>query len=181
MKKTILNLLFLCLSGSFLMAQSPDAARKGQEYKKKIKAEKQKKEQEESLAASITASDLREHLTIIASDEYEGRETGTAGNEKAAQYIADQFKEMGLPAIGANNSYFQPVLFTWTRWEDVGMEINGKTYRHLWDFISFPERNNSQPLIETNEVVFLGYGIDDKKYSDYKGCLLYTSPSPRDS
>ena len=36
---------------------------------------------------AITASDLKKHLTIIASDEMEGRETGTEGQRKAAAYI----------------------------------------------------------------------------------------------
>ena len=122
----------------------------------------------ERIASTISAEDLRKHLSIIASDDFEGRETGEAGNDKAAQYIAQQFKNMGLPAIGADNTYFQPVLFTWTRWNDVGIEVNGKTYRHLWDFVSLPEKNNDQDLIEANEVIFLGYGIDDPAYSDYK-------------
>ncbi len=169
MKRIILNLLILCLGSTTILAQSIDAAREAQEFNKKRKAEKEAVAFVEEIAATITADDLRKHLTIIASDEFEGRETGEVGNEKAANYIAEEFKGMGLPAIGENNSYFQPVIFTWTRWNSVSMEVNGKSYRHLWDYITFPERNNHQPEIETDEVIFLGYGIDSKKYSDYKG------------
>ena len=41
-------------------------------------------------AATITVEDLRQHLTTIASENFEGRETGTPGQKKAAQYLADQ-------------------------------------------------------------------------------------------
>jgi hypothetical protein len=44
----------------------------------------------------ITGAELKKHLTIIAGDEFEGRETGTEGQRKAAAYIEKQFMEMGL-------------------------------------------------------------------------------------
>lgn len=44
-------------------------------------------------AATVTASDLNQHLTIVAGPEMEGRETATAGQKKAAAYIADYFKK----------------------------------------------------------------------------------------
>jgi len=118
---------------------------------------------------TITAEDLRGLLTVIASDEYEGRETGTEGNKKAALYIADKFRKMGLPQIGHQYSYFQKVAFTSEMWTDIDMTVNGNKYRHLWDFYSYPTRNSDQPKIEGKEVVFIGYGIDDENYSDYDG------------
>lgn len=118
---------------------------------------------------TITADDLQMHLSVLASDEFEGRETGTEGNKKAAQYIAEQFKKNGLPNIGHQYSYYQKVNFISEMWDDVGMQIDGKEYRHLWDFYAFPNTNASVPSIEANEVLFIGYGISDKNYDDYKG------------
>src|SRR5690606_1623274 len=66
-------------------------------------------------ATVITVEDLREHLTIIASDEYEGRDTGKEGQKKAAAYLRDQFISYGIPPIeGASpeaivEGYYQPV------------------------------------------------------------------------
>ena len=37
-------------------------------------------------AKTITAEDLKAHLSILASDEYEGRETGQKGQKMAAEY-----------------------------------------------------------------------------------------------
>jgi hypothetical protein len=57
-------------------------------------------------AKTITPADLKERLTILASDEYEGRETGKKGQKLAANYIAGKFKEFGLEAP-VKGSYFQ--------------------------------------------------------------------------
>jgi Zn-dependent M28 family amino/carboxypeptidase len=53
------------------------------------------------------------HVQYLASDELEGRNVGSAGYEKAAQYVAAQFKEAGLKPAGVNG-YFQKVQFTET-------------------------------------------------------------------
>jgi len=121
------------------------------------------------IANTISAEDLKAHLSVIASDAYEGRETGTPGNEKAANYIADYFKSIGLPAIGPENTYFQKVSFNRTGWKTNTMEVNGKKYKHLWDYMTFATVNDHMPNFSTDEVMFLGYGIDDPLYSDYKG------------
>jgi Tol biopolymer transport system component len=49
---------------------------------------------------------LKKHITYLSSDELQGRLTGSAGEKKAADYIASQFKALGLKTY-ANNSYFQ--------------------------------------------------------------------------
>jgi hypothetical protein len=57
-------------------------------------------------AATITVDDLKKHLYIIASKEMEGRETPSAGLEKAADYIEAHFRSLGLTP-GNNGSYRQ--------------------------------------------------------------------------
>src|SRR5450432_2231664 len=47
-------------------------------------------------AETITQEGLKKQLTIVASADMEGRETGTEGQRKAAAYIESQFKETGL-------------------------------------------------------------------------------------
>lgn len=121
------------------------------------------------LSKSITAEDLESHLSILASDKFEGRETGEPGNEMAANYIAEYFKNIGLPATGTENTYFQNVSFNKSQWTKSEVNINGKEYKHLWDYMMFVEGNEEMPQFNPEDVVFLGYGIDDEKYSDYKG------------
>lgn len=57
-------------------------------------------------AKTITSEDLRTHLSVLASDEHEGRETGKTGQRMAAEYIAKQFQSLGLTAP-VEGSYFQ--------------------------------------------------------------------------
>jgi hypothetical protein len=56
----------------------------------------------------VSSDELKEYLTIIASDALEGRETGTRGQKMAAAFIAAHFQELGLTGP-VNGSYYQPV------------------------------------------------------------------------
>jgi hypothetical protein len=123
-------------------------------------------------AASITAADIKSHLDVLASDEFEGRETGEPGNDKASVYISNYFESLDIEKKGSDNSYFQPVAFTTTKWENTEMFIAGKRYKHLWDYLAFPSMNNDIPFIGATEIVYLGYGIDDPNYNDYKGAKV---------
>lgn len=122
----------------------------------------------EKFAGTITVEDLTKHLTVIASDEMEGRETGQEGQQKAAIYIEDQFKALGLPPIVNGDSYQQKISFIAESWKKINLTVNDKKFRHLWEFYAFPSTNSDRELSTKEEVVFLGYGIDDPKYSDYK-------------
>ena len=55
---------------------------------------------------TINQKDLKERLSVLASDEYEGRETGKKGQKMAAAYIAGKFKEFGL-TTPVDGSYYQ--------------------------------------------------------------------------
>ena len=57
----------------------------------------------------INAQDLSKHLTIVASDEMEGRDTGTEGQKKAGRYIIDHYKSLGIPFPTGANTYYQPI------------------------------------------------------------------------
>ena len=55
---------------------------------------------------TITTEDLEKHLTILASDSLEGRETGKKGQKMAADYIMNHFKSIGVPPY-KKNTYYQ--------------------------------------------------------------------------
>ena len=59
-------------------------------------------------ANSININDLYDHVSILASDSLEGRETGKPGQKKAAEYIANHFKKIGIPPY-KKKKYFQKV------------------------------------------------------------------------
>src|ERR1700722_16795770 len=68
---------------------------------------------------AITAHDVMERESILASDSLEGRRTGAPGADKAARYIAAEFKRIGLTAynpviadIPYHPNYYQPFDFS---------------------------------------------------------------------
>lgn len=119
-----------------------------------------------AIANTITASDMKDHLTILASDEFAGRETGYPGNDLASEYIAGHFNTLGLPKDD-NGDYYQDVAFTFTTWTENKVTVNGNEYRGARDFIAWQDLTGDATF-ETDEVIYLGYGIDDPEYSDYK-------------
>ncbi|MBC7746001.1 MAG: M20/M25/M40 family metallo-hydrolase, partial [Flavobacterium sp.] len=116
-------------------------------------------------ANTITADGLKKHLTIVASTEMDGRETGTEGQRKAALYIENQFKQIGLTAPSALNGYqqFYPLYLDSLSSE---LTVNKKVAVYGADYIS-PATNNDNANIKAKKIVFAGYGIEDSAYNDY--------------
>jgi hypothetical protein len=81
----------------------------------------------------ISAEDAKKHLSILASDEFEGRETGKPGAEKAANYIAAEFKRLGLQAP-VNGSYFFDVPLVENKLNVSTFTINGQAFGNWKDF-----------------------------------------------
>jgi hypothetical protein len=123
----------------------------------------------------ITADELLDHIRFLASDELQGRASGTEGNERAAQYIADQFRAAGLAPGGDNGTYFQR--FEFTAGVRLG-EPNSMTLRVGGTETVLKVERDFLPLAFSDsgtvsgEVVFAGFGIsspDELKYDDYAG------------
>jgi len=127
----------------------------------------QKRAWQSVYADKITAEELEEHIEVLASDEYEGRETGEVGQKMAAEYLANFYESLGLPAIGENNSYYQEIPLMIQDWQKVSIDANNKDFVFLEDFYCFG-RSTESGALRVTDVVFAGYGIDDTLYSDYK-------------
>lgn len=59
------------------------------------------------LSPEINPSDIHSHIRYLASDDLQGRETGTPGEAKAADYIAQHFEKFGLTPGGYEDTYYQ--------------------------------------------------------------------------
>ena len=119
-------------------------------------------------ADQVTAERLRTHLAVLASDEYEGRETGQKGQHMAAEYVATQFKAAGLtgPVTTGTDPYQQHFDVEQVTWADGATLKVGKTsYAWLTDFYGLGD----SPFAQETSVkpVFVGYGIEQPGYSDY--------------
>ncbi|MFD0762452.1 M28 family metallopeptidase [Lutibacter aestuarii] len=60
-------------------------------------------------AATISPENLKDHLYIIASDEFEGRNTGEVGQKKAAEYLKDFYISNNIASPLGNDNYFQDI------------------------------------------------------------------------
>lgn len=114
----------------------------------------------------ITASEMSKNLHVLASDEYEGRETGKKGQKMAAEYISNQFKSFEIPPY-KDNTYYQTYPLNMILPVPADVMINEKKYAGNKDYYNFP--GISEQTILTSNVLFLGYGIEDDNYNDYKG------------
>ncbi|MGL4422662.1 MAG: M20/M25/M40 family metallo-hydrolase, partial [Gemmataceae bacterium] len=120
-----------------------------------------------------TLAPLKKDLFFLAGPECQGRGTGQEGNDKAAAYIAESFKKVGLQPAGTDG-YFQPFAFGGSKVQQpttlklAGPDGQALTFKLGYGFnvvgVSGPGKA-SAPL------VFVGYGItaEKLKYDDYAG------------
>jgi hypothetical protein len=135
----------------------------------------------------VTARQLQLHLRYLSSDELVGRLSGTPGAEKAAQYVAREFKSYGLRTGGPGTGYLEPFNF-------VAGVLPGKANRAEVRFgdlmetkasspqTTVPERHELQLAVDfmpmafsqtgnfQGGAIFAGYGIaaPELGYDDYQ-------------
>jgi hypothetical protein len=132
---------------------------------------------------AITADVLRDHITKVASDEFEGRGPTTRGDQAMRAYLVEQLKALGYEP-GNGEAWEQPV-------ELVGLKAAmpvrwtftraGKSLSLAWwdQYIAGSGVQTPRGGIKNAELVFVGYGIqapeygwDDFKGKDLKGKVL---------
>ena len=110
-------------------------------------------------AATITSADASKRLNILASDAFEGRETGKPGAAKAAQYIKEQFQSFGLKAP-VNGDNFQLLDLKEKTMVKKELKANGEALTFLKDYYVLP--NSCANIKKTfTDFVFVGYGKAD--------------------
>jgi len=124
----------------------------------------------------IRAEYLAQHLSVLASDEFEGRAPATRGEELTVAYISEQFAAVGLQPAGDAGGWTQAV--TLERSEIKGpvaaLLSVGKQVRALDNGEDITvETLYPADRIEMADVplVFVGYGIDAPElgWNDYDG------------
>jgi Zn-dependent M28 family amino/carboxypeptidase len=127
------------------------------------------------LTPQLSESTLRTVTTRLASDEFEGRSPGTAGEERTVAYLIEQFRAAGLqpgnngswtqdvPLVEISTSNISPLTFTTPQ--------GTQTLAHADDFVAGSYRITPQTRIANSDVVFVGYGINapERGWNDYAG------------
>ena len=115
----------------------------------------------------ITQNDLKKQLKIISSDEYEGRETTTIGQKKAAAYIKNHFIENNIRSAFNDTNYFQEFPVDVLDFSKVELSYNNTRLSFIDDF--YPYGNPTNKNYENISIVNVDYGILNKERNDYLG------------
>jgi hypothetical protein len=129
-------------------------------------------------ADSASAQRVRADVEFLASDSLEGRDTGSRGYLIAADYVASQFRAIGLEPAGEKGGWFQQVPFRRASFETpprMTLTVGGKT-------VALEQGKDAgvRPSVTaktrnlTAGFVFVGYGLKDPRhgFDDYRGLNL---------
>jgi len=118
---------------------------------------------------------LAKNISVLASDEFQGRKPFTAGETKTINYLKEQFSAMGVEP-GNGDSYFQEVPMVNIATEpDSFMQVQSPkgnfTLKGFDDYVIWTEKTDSVISLKNDEVVFAGYGVVAPEYNwnDYAG------------
>jgi hypothetical protein len=118
-----------------------------------------------TFSPGMTAEDFAAHVQTLASDEFEGRGPGTAGERKTTAYLVEQLQRMGAKP-GNGDSWFQAVpmveitgspetTLTFTFGDD-----STQTLAYGDDMVVGSRRTVPEAGVANSDVVFVGYGIN---------------------
>ncbi len=114
-------------------------------------------------AETITIEELKTHVEYLASDDLEGRHSGTSGAEKAAAYIADHFERLALEGISSETNIFRQKFMMVER--EPGTCYLESEFGRVENWDEFMEIHSDFAGEKETEMVFAGYGRD----SDWEG------------
>jgi Zn-dependent M28 family amino/carboxypeptidase len=122
---------------------------------------------------SITADRLLDHITILASDQFEGRAPGTEGEKLTLDYLTGMCRELKLEPAGDGGSYLQSMPVTglsMTGQADFSFGAKSVNLKTVDEVVVRSQWWQEQISIDA-EMVFVGYGIVAPEYDwdDYKG------------
>ena len=111
---------------------------------------------------------IKEDVTVLSSDDYEGRETGTKGEKEAAEYIANRFKNLGLEPKGSNG-YFQTFNFkpnTDPHSEVVYVDMGKDSTVTGTNVLGYIDNNAENTIVIGAHYDHLGFGGEGSLYRD---------------
>jgi peptidase M28-like protein/PDZ domain-containing protein/PA domain-containing protein len=121
------------------------------------------------VVSDLSASRYFQDVKYLSRDEMKGRGDGSPELDKAAEYIASQFRTSGLRPMGDNKTYLQA--FQVTTGAAIGtsneLELGGRKLRINEDFVPITFSNSAA---FDSTLVFAGYGISapELHYDDYQ-------------
>ncbi|MFM9840529.1 MAG: M28 family peptidase [Cyclobacteriaceae bacterium] len=113
----------------------------------------------------IATKELKENLSILASDALEGRKTGTRGQKMAAAFISNYFQEIGLTAP-VNGSNYMPVELYSVAPADIYVKTGATRYSNYNEIMYFGSADSGGEI--SADIVFAGKGSE----ADYANIIV---------
>ena len=122
----------------------------------------------DAVARAVRPAVLRAHLEFLASDQLEGRATGSRGGTLAARYVAAQLERLGLEPAGDAGTYFQRIPLRGRSFASSLAVRGGPPLTPGADFVAYAT-GSADSAGATGPVVFAGYGITapEERWDDY--------------
>lgn len=127
----------------------------------------------EEIISGINENEMKEWISKIASDEFQGRFPGTIGEERTANYLEEQFKLVGAKP-GNGDSYFHNVpLIQIANDQKLKLKVKGSkgevTFDYSKDFIGGTPQPKEKIDLSNRDIVFVGFGINAPEFgwNDY--------------
>jgi Zn-dependent M28 family amino/carboxypeptidase len=123
----------------------------------------------------VDPAKILEHIKVLSADDMEGRAPGTAGEDKAVDYIESQFKAIGLQPGNPDGSYIQKVPLvgiTATDRQPLTFTKGSQRLELKWkeDVVAWSKHVAPLASVQDSDVVFAGYGVEAPEYTwnDFK-------------
>lgn len=129
-----------------------------------------------AIAKPVTEAELRKHVEILASDEFEGRAPGTEGERKTLAYLEGQWAKAGLKPGARDGGWYQPVelIRRGPRQSVVQFYAKGDKLRIVSDDILLVGKEAEYKATKL-PAIFVGHGVNaqGKVVADIKGKLAF--------
>jgi hypothetical protein len=109
---------------------------------------------------AAVSTNLKTHITILASDEMEGRNSGSPGAEKAAVYIESWFRQQGIAKVPGLNGYRQDFSFRTKANPHTMAEDSTKPEIKTFNICGWIDNQAEKTIIIGAHYDHLGYGHD---------------------
>jgi len=122
-------------------------------------------------APAISAEEYARHIAALASDEFEGRKPGTAGERKTVEYLVAEFKKLGLEP-GNGDSFLQQVpIVEITAGSDAQLRLGATDLQYMRDMVIWTKRLVPEITLTDSPLVFVGHGVvaPELGWNDYAG------------
>ncbi len=123
---------------------------------------------------TVSPERLSADVKTLASDAFEGRAPGTAGETKTIDWLVAQFKAMKLAPGGPDGSWTQAVPLVHTRMGTGTVTAGAQTLTQSRDVYLSTVRGVDRVAIASAPMVFVGYGVTapERGWDDFKGLDL---------